>query len=74
VALCDCNLLYLFRSFFQFVGDLAELKEKDYGTVQQPVSKRELFKPAAHEVTNQSINTKRRNLLLMVFVRTIING
>ena len=38
------------RSFFQFVGDLAELKEKDYG--QQPTTKRELFRPPAPEVSN----------------------
>jgi len=38
------------RAFFQFVGDLAELKEKDYGSGQQPISKRDLIKPPAPEV------------------------
>jgi hypothetical protein len=33
------------------VGDLAELKEKDYGSGQQPASKRELFRPPAPEVS-----------------------
>jgi hypothetical protein len=44
------SLFYL-RSFFQFVGDLAELKEKDYGLGQHPASKRELFRPPAPEVS-----------------------
>jgi hypothetical protein len=45
------SLFYL-RSFFQFVGDLAELKEKDYGSGQHPASKRELFRPPAPEVSS----------------------
>jgi hypothetical protein len=45
-------MYYMYRSFFQFVGDLAELKEKDYGTGQQTAIRKELLRPPAPEVSS----------------------